>query len=247
MIKDIITIAQKASQEIINIYHSLDFEIEIKNDHSPVTKADKISHEIICKGLQKISSYPILSEEDYIDYSIRKTWNLFWLIDPLDGTKDFIHKNNEFTINIALIHNQKPVLGLIYIPCKNDFYYAEANKGSYKNHHKIFNFATRNRLIAADSNFHSTDAIQSFFKTHHIQTIKKIGSSIKFCELAEGTIDVYPRLNGTKEWDTAAAHIIAKEAGCKLIDIETKKELIYNKPNIKNNHFIASRNNLSFV
>ncbi len=246
MIELVIEIAKNASSEIMQIYNSQNFEIELKNDNSPVTKADITSHNIIIEGLKRISEYPILSEEDVIPYEIREKWTKFWLVDPLDGTKDFIAKNGQFTINIALIDNEKPVLGVVYIPYSDDVYYAQINNGAFKNGKRIFNKSARIDLIAADSNFHSTHAMKDFFKLHNIKNIKKIGSSIKICKLAEGKIDVYPRLNETKEWDTAATHIIANEAGCKLIDIKTKNELKYNKKSYKNNFFIASRNNLEF-
>ena len=246
MIQKVIEIAQKASLEIMSIYNSNDFTIEIKSDDSPVTKADLIANEIIIDGLKAISDYPILTEESPIDYGIRKNWDKYWLVDPLDGTKDFIAKNGGFTVNIALIENHKPILGVVYIPVNNDIYYAELGKGAFKNGNKIFNNSQREELIAADSNFHSTQEVKNFFLKHNIKDIRKYGSSIKICKLAEGVIDVYPRLNGTKEWDTAATHIIANEAGCKLIDMQTQEELKYNKEDIKNHFFIASRNNLDF-
>jgi 3'(2'), 5'-bisphosphate nucleotidase len=241
LIEKVIEIAQKASIEIMDIYKSSNFGIDIKADNSPVTTADLLANQIIIDGLKRISDYPILTEESYVEYEIRKNWDKYWLVDPLDGTKDFIAKNDGFTVNIALIEHNKPILGVVYLPTKDDVYYAEYKKGAYKNEVKIFNNSKRTELIGVDSNFHSTDAVKEFFKKHNIKDIRKYGSSIKICKLAEGVIDVYPRLNGTKEWDTAASHIIANEAGCKLIDIETNKELVYNKKDIKNNFFIASK------
>lgn len=246
MIDKVIEIAKKASYEILKIYESNDFLIQTKLDNSPVTKADLIANKIIIRELSKISDYPIITEESPVKYDIRKNWNKFWLVDPLDGTKDFIEKNGEFTINIALIDKNKSVLGVVYIPVTGDVYFAEQKKGAFKNGIKIFNSSKRNKLIAADSNFHSTEFTTDFFEKFNIKDIQKYGSSIKVCKLAEGLIDVYPRLNDTKEWDTAASHIIANEAGCKLIDVNTKKEMIYNKKDLKNNFFIASRNDLKF-
>lgn len=246
MINKVIEIAKKAGYEILKIYESNDFLIQTKSDKSPVTKADLIANEIIIGELGKISDYPIITEESPIKYDIRKDWNKFWLVDPLDGTKDFIKKNGEFTINISLIDNNKSVLGVVYIPVSGDVYFAEQKKGAFKNGIKIFNSSKRNKLIAADSNFHSTKFTTDFFEKFNIKDIQKYGSSIKICKLAEGLIDIYPRFNGTKEWDTAASHIIANEAGCKLIDLNTKKELIYNKKDLNNNFFIASRNDLKF-
>ncbi len=243
MIDKVIQIAEEAALEIIRIYKNEDFDIVNKEDNSPLTKADLRANEIIIDGLKKISKYPIITEETPVDYAIRKDWNRFWLVDPLDGTKDFIAKNGGFTVNIALIEDKKPILGVVYIPVSGDVYYASKNNGAYKNGVKIYNNSKREDLIASDSIFHSTKMTQDFFKKYNIKTIKKFGSSIKICKLAEGVIDIYPRLNGTKEWDTAASHIIANEAGCKLIDIKTDKELIYNKESLKNSYFIDRRSN----
>ena len=134
---------------------------------------------------------------------------MHWIIDPLDGTKDFISMNGEFTINIALIEKNRPILGVVYIPTTDDLYHSEYKKGAFKNGQRIFNSSKREKLIAADSNFHSTEETLNFFKKFDIERVVKYGSSIKICKLAEGEIDVYPRLNGTKEWDIAASHIIA--------------------------------------
>lgn len=244
MIDKVVSIARDASLAILEVYKT-DFAVDIKSDASPVTKADLMANEIIINGLAKISDDPILTEESPVDYEIRKKWSRFWLVDPLDGTKDFIAKNGEFTVNIALIEDHKPILGVVYIPVTDDVYFAQKGRGAYKNGIKIFNNSTRDALIGTDSNFHSTKQTKEFFEKHNIKNIKRFGSSIKICKLAEGEIDIYPRFNGTKEWDTAATHIIANEAGCKLIDLETKKELVYNKKSIKNNFFIASRNDLA--
>tara|TARA_B110000046_G_scaffold184520_1_gene223225 strand:- start:4369 stop:5115 length:747 start_codon:yes stop_codon:yes gene_type:complete len=246
MINEVIKIAEKAASQLLKIYDSGDFFIENKLDNSPLTIADSVANEIIINELNKFSNHPIITEETPISFEKREKWNKFWLIDPLDGTKDFIAKNGQFTINIALIENSKPILGVVYIPVTKDVYHAEFKNGSFKNGTKIYNSSRRKKLIATESNFHSTQSNTEFFTKFNIENILKYGSSLKICKLAEGLIDVYPRLNGTKEWDTAASHIIANEAGCKLIDIITKEELIYNKKNFKNNFFIASRNDLKF-
>ncbi|HIP12681.1 MAG TPA: 3'(2'),5'-bisphosphate nucleotidase [Arcobacter sp.] len=243
--KEVIKITKKASSAILEIYNSQNYKIEIKDDNSPVTKADLVSNNIIIEELKKISNYPILTEESPVEYEIRKNWDKFWLVDPLDGTKDFIAKNGEFTINIALIECNKPILGVVYIPVYGDVYHAFKGAGAYKNGIKIYNNSKRVELIASDSIFHSTKETKDFLKKYNITNIKRFGSSIKICKLAEGVIDIYPRFNGTKEWDTAATHIIANEAGCKLIDIKTNAELVYNKKSIKNNFFIASRNDFN--
>ncbi|HSA06609.1 MAG TPA: 3'(2'),5'-bisphosphate nucleotidase CysQ [Candidatus Gastranaerophilales bacterium] len=246
MINEVIKVAYSASEAILNIYKHVDPAVKYKKDDSPVTEADIISNEIIIKGLKAFSDYPILTEESEIAYQERKSWTKFWLVDPLDGTKDFLDKNNHFTVNIALIEDTKPVLGVVLIPAEKLCYHAEKNKGAFKNGEKIYNNSTRTELTGSDSNFHSTEETRAFYEKYNIHNIKRYGSALKFCKLAEGEIDVYARLNGTMEWDTAAGHIIMNEAGCKIIDIETQKELVYNKEILRNNHFIACRNDLNF-
>jgi 3'(2'), 5'-bisphosphate nucleotidase len=245
VINKVIEIAHQASFEVLKIYNKGIIQIQSKQDNSPVTEADLISNKIIINGLRNISNYPILTEESPVEYEVRKNWKKYWLVDPLDGTKDFIAKNGGFTINIALIENAKPTLGVVHVPVSGDVYYAELGKGSFKNGKKISNNSVRTDLVGADSIHHSTKEVKLFFEKYNITSVLNLGSSIKICKLAEGDIDVYPRLNGTKEWDTAASHIIANEAGCKLIDTDTKKEISYNKYDLKNNHFIAMRNDLN--
>jgi len=246
LIEKVKQIAYKASDAILEVYKKVDPQVKYKKDESPVTEADIFSHKIILDGLKQISDYPILSEEAEISYEERKNWNKFWLVDPLDGTKDFLVKNNQFTVNIALIENHKPILGLVLIPAENLCYTAEKDKGAYKNGEKIYNASIRTELIGSDSNFHSTEETKAFYAKYNVENIKRYGSALKFCKLAEGEIDLYARLNGTMEWDTAAGHIIMNEAGCKIIDVETKNEIVYNRACLVNNHFIASRNNLNF-
>jgi 3'(2'), 5'-bisphosphate nucleotidase len=246
-ILSVIAIAKQAGEAILEIYYADDFDVQYKSDNSPVTKADMAANGIIIDGLNSVSDLPVLTEETPVTYQERKDWKKYWLVDPLDGTKNFIAKQGDFTVNIALIEGQKPVLGVVYIPLTGDIYFAEKGLGAFKNNEPIFNDSNRMDLIAATSIFHSTEKMDDFFKKHEITRIVRYGSSLKICKLAEGAIDVYPRLNGTKEWDTAASQIIATEAGCKMIDVQTGKPLLYNKPCIKNNYFIASRNDLDFV
>ncbi len=247
MIEDVKKIAYKASEAIMEVYKSVDPDVNYKKDDSPVTEADIVSNEIIISGLKDFSDLPVLSEETRIPYEERKSWSRFWLVDPLDGTKDFLVKNNQFTVNIALIEDRKPVLGVILIPAEGLCYLAEAGKGAYKNSEKIYNNSTRADLIGSDSNFHSTEQTKAFYAKHNVKNIKRYGSALKFCKLAEGEIDVYARLNGTMQWDTAAGHIIMNEAGCKIIDAETGQELAYNRENLRNSHFIACRKDLDFL
>jgi 3'(2'), 5'-bisphosphate nucleotidase len=246
MLNQIIKVAELAGDKILEIYTSAHFQIQNKHDESPLTIADIASNKIILENLRKISDIPIVSEEAYVEYEIRKNWDKFWLIDPLDGTKDFIAKNDEFTVNIALIEGGKPVLGIVYAPALKLMYYAQNGRGAFKNGKRIFNDSFRDDLIATDSNFHSSKETLAFLAKNRITHIKKFGSALKFGKLAEGEIDINPRFNGSKEWDTAAGHAILNEAGCKLLDLTTKNEMAYNKQDIRNNYFIALRMDLDY-
>ncbi|MDR2097146.1 MAG: 3'(2'),5'-bisphosphate nucleotidase CysQ [Spirochaetaceae bacterium] len=261
MINKIVETAKEAGKEILEIYGSGDFGVSFKDDSSPLTKADMASNEIITDGLKKISGLPVVSEEADVEYDVRKNWEYFWLVDPLDGTKDFIARNGQFTVNIALVHSNKPVLGVIYIPVLGAAYWAESGGGAYREIEiygsgdsqaahisgcveRIYNLSRRTDLIASDSVFHSSAETKNFLEKNNITRIKRFGSSLKYCRLAEGEIDIYPRFNGTKEWDTAAGQVILSEAGCKIMDLKTKQNLKYNKPDIRNNFFIAMRGDL---
>lgn len=247
MIESIIRIAKEASAEIMKIYALHDPEVTYKKDDSPLTKADITSNKIILEGLKEFSDIPVVSEETNVPYETRKNWKRFFLVDPLDGTKDFIVKDNQFTVNIALIENNKPVLGVIAIPAENTFYWAEKGKGSFKDGVKIQCNFDRKTIIGSDSNFHSTQETKDFYAKHNISEIKRYGSALKFCKIAEGEIDVYARLNGTMEWDTAAGQIILNEAGGKIVDLVTKNEIVYNREEQRNNFFVASRKDLELV
>ena len=244
MIKEIIELIQNAGKEVLNIYNSGDFQVEIKKDNSPLTKADLISNQILMDGLKKIESLPILSEECELNYRERKDWKKFWIIDPLDGTKDFIAKNGEFTINIALIENNLPILGFIYAPALGDLYWAVKNSGAFKNGKKIYNNLERKDLIGTHSRFHSNLKTTNFLKNNNISIIKEFGSALKFCKLAEGVVDIYPRHTGSMEWDIAAGDIILNESGCGMRSIDTNEHFKYNKKSLLNDFFVASRLNL---
>lgn len=246
IIKDLVKIAESASNEILKVYKKKRIKIKNKIDNSPFTEADLKSEKIILSGLKKISNYPIISEETYKEQKKGKIKS-YWLVDPLDGTKDFLAKNDEFTINIAFINNHSPILGLIYIPAKKNYYWAIKGSGSYKGKKRIYARSRRTKIIGVISRFHCTKRDQLFFKKNNIKKIINVGAAIKFCKIAEGQIDVYPRYNGSSEWDVAAGHIIIKEAGCKIISLKTKKELSYKKRGIKNDYFVVSRNDLNFL
>jgi len=257
--------ALHAGWEILSIYNNEDFNVEYKDDNSPLTIADKAAHKIISEELIK-TGIPILSEEGkHQTYTERKNWNYFWLVDPLDGTKEFIKRNGEFTVNIALIHEQKTVLGVIYSPVLKTLYFNFLNgeaytvksiDSSFKEKNIIQEIHTRKekipqtfnrkyRVVASRS--HLSDETKKFIEkleTEHKEIeIVSMGSSLKLCLIATGEADVYPRFAPTMEWDTAAGHAILKAAGGNVIIHETNKEVIYNKENLLNPWFIAKNSN----
>jgi 3'(2'), 5'-bisphosphate nucleotidase len=253
--------ATKAGEEILKVYHEEEPEVELKSDNSPLTKADRNAHLAIVEGLKR-SGLPVLSEEGKtIPYPDRVKWELFWLIDPLDGTKEFIKKNGEFTVNIALIALDSPVLGVVYVPVTRVLYFASEETGSYKTTvAENFNEANIEALISSSeplsnceypaiytivaSRSHSTKETEDFvsLKEKEQGSIDLIssGSSLKLCLVAERKAHIYPRLAPTMEWDTAAAHAIAHYSDCRVYDYKTGTELKYNKENMLNPWFVVS-------
>lgn len=260
-IEDINQIAVTAGNAIMEIY-TKDFTIEYKDDNSPLTQADKESNKIICEALVELyPNIPIMSEESkQTDYQERKKWQYYWCIDPIDGTKEFIKKNDEFTVNIALIFNNTPVLGVVYAPALDELYYAKKGEGAFKNKQKLPLLINKNpteTLTAVASKSHLSIQTQDFidtiaFTTKHIELSSK-GSSLKLCMVAEGVADIYPRLAPTMEWDTAAAHAIVLESGKHVYiyddKIDTKlylttetrglEQVVYNKRNLLNPWFVV--------
>lgn len=254
-IKYIINIAAKAGNAIMEIYNK-GFDITYKKDKSPITEADKRANEIICSNLRKIyPEIPLFSEENNnIPYKIRNQWNYYWLIDPLDGTKEFIKKNGEFTVNIALMNKDRPIKGVIYAPALNLLYYAESGKGAYridKNKQKcklpIDNFKSDDTIKVVYSKSHSSVETENFiddlYKKYSKIMLLSIGSSLKICQVAEGTADIYPRFAATMEWDIAAGDVIASESRKKLIPYKDGKlldcSMRYNKENLTNCWFVV--------
>lgn len=259
----LIKVALQAGEKILSVYNdpNSDFQVEKKADNSPLTIADRLSNEIICNYLNK-TSIPVLSEEGkHLDYSIRKDWEYLWVVDPLDGTKEFIKKNGEFTVNIALVHCGVPVLGVIYVPVKKDLYFGIEGEGAYKveNIENLDSFSDmaqlkaqgvrlpsvhdRNRFVVVASRSHlsaeTEDFINGLRKKHNDLDIVSSGSSLKICLVAEGKADVYPRFAPTMEWDTAAGHAIARAAGCEIYQAGKDMPLIYNKEDLLNPWFIV--------
>ena len=242
-----IAAAEKASEEILKVYRSSDFEAEAKGDNSPLTLADKNAHHTIASILQS-SNLPILSEEGKsIPYAARCDWEYFWMVDPLDGTKEFIKRNDEFTVNIALIHEGIPVMGVVAVPVTGDVYYATEGEGAFlKRSGKEIALPVRGKsdlkqkgLRVVASRSHMSEETKDFIAGLDEATLVSAGSSLKFMLLAEGKADVYPRYAPTMEWDTAAAHAVISEVGMQVTQYGSDKPLVYNKENLLNPYFLV--------
>lgn len=248
--KEVAKIAKKAGDAIMKIYDNSDnFQVQQKADESPLTIADQAANEIICHHLNNLEvKYPIISEENKsIDFEERKKYTHYWLVDPLDGTKEFIKRNGEFTVNIALVENQRPVLGVVYAPVLEEMYFAVKGEGAFLEKENITTQLHTSAFSKKDKNLgvvcsrsHLNEATQNFVDELDEPKLVAQGSSLKFLILAKGEAHLYPRLAPTMEWDTGAAQIILEEAGGKVLHAETLKPLIYNKENLLNPHFIAS-------
>tara|TARA_B100000700_G_scaffold61323_1_gene67189 strand:+ start:1786 stop:2580 length:795 start_codon:yes stop_codon:yes gene_type:complete len=254
LLLDVCNVAIEAGNEILNFYNH-DIEVVHKEDLSPLTKADLASNKIILESLNKLNSnIPILSEESLVDWSIRKNWKKYWLVDPLDGTKEFIKKNGEFTVNIALIEDNHPILGVVYVPAKSLLYLAEKDKGSFKTNtkDKLKNFegiqkilvsSQMNRARVIGSRSHSNATFDNWVKEKFPNAeIVQAGSSLKFCLIAEGEADIYPRFGPTSEWDIAAGHILVNEAGGKIRTFQNDSISYNTKENIINPEFYVIGN-----
>ena len=242
-------IARRAGAAILDVYHAAEgIEIDRKADDSPLTAADQAANAIICEALEKeVHPYPIISEENKaIPYETRRTFTRVWVVDPLDGTKEFIKRNGEFTVNIALLDEGRPVLGVVYTPVTDDLYWAVEGEGAFRRQN-----GETTRLQAASyresdaglrlvcSRSHLNEATQAFVDRYDAPELVSKGSSLKFLLIAADEADVYPRLAPTMEWDTAAAHVILTEAGGEVVRADDGQPLVYNKENLLNPHFIA--------
>lgn len=250
MIEDIqalLAIAKEAGAEIMKIYTdpNADWGIETKKDDSPLTLADRRSHEVIESKLSaNYPEIPILSEEGKdIPYSVRKDWSCYWCVDPLDGTKEFIAKNGQFTVNIALIVNNVPVIGVIYIPAEDVMYYGQEGVGSFKTAEglttAIHCIPKTTSIIAVGSKSHRSSQEDEFLAQYDVKEVVSVGSSLKFCLVAEGKAQIYYRHGPTMEWDTAAGHAIAANSGAKVSQ-PNGDVFSYNKPNLLNSSFVCS-------
>lgn len=254
----LLRLALRAGSAIMEVYTSpqTDWEVERKADNSPLTLADRRSHEVIAEGLSH-TPWPVLSEEgEHLPYEARRGWERFWLVDPLDGTKEFLKRNGEFTVNIALIEGTRPVAGVIYVPARGLLYWGEEGRGAFVARVDAETLAVGTaralplselkegrsfRVVASRSHLSAdTEAVIARYRALHpdLETVSA-GSSMKFCLVAEGRADVYPRLAPTMEWDTGAGHAICLAAGHSVVDAMALTPLVYNKPDLHNPFFLV--------
>lgn len=248
LIPAIVELARAAGDRILEIYDT-DFDVQHKDDASPLTAADLASHRCIVDGLSRlVPLYPILSEESAdIPFEERKSWNPYWLVDPLDGTKEFVKRNGEFTVNIALIQDHRPVLGVVHVPVTGVTYYAADDAGAFRRDGddepvaiRVHDGARTPRVVGSRS--HRSDDVNRYLANLGEHEMVAMGSSLKFCVVAEGNADVYPRLGLTSEWDTAAAHAVVTGAGGRVVHLDGT-DLLYNaKADILNPHFMVLGN-----
>ena len=249
LIESVIELSYQAGDAILNVYHQADFATRIKSDDSPLTEADLASHKIIVAGLELLTpEIPVLSEESKaITFAERESWQTYWLVDPLDGTKEFISRNNDFTTNIALIVNNRPVLGVIYVPVDKVVYFASKGHGAFKQQAPQPATAISVRQVPEEqgakhykvvaSRRHGVEQVAELCKKMPHYELVNRGSSLKMCQIAEGSADLYPRLAPTSEWDTAAAQIIVEEAGGALVTLDFVPLNYNTKDSLLNPHF----------
>lgn len=258
LIDKAIVAAIKAGEKIREVYTYSDFSIQLKADKTPVTLADQLAHEQILAILAE-TNLPVLSEEGFhLNYSERKKWDKFWLVDPLDGTKEFIKKNGEFTVNIALIEKNTTIAGVVYLPVGDELFVGVIGLGSFKltnpsagcnlnsirEEGKMLQKSDKPAVYTiltsrSHQNPETIDYIEQIKIEHPDATILPMGSSLKLCRIAEGKASVYPKIGKTMEWDTAAGHAVLKAVGKNIFEVDMKTELAYNKENLQNPNFIA--------
>ncbi len=246
LLADVCQIARSAAVAILGIYET-DFTVERKRDHSPVTAADKLAHAVISEAFATLTpELPVLSEEATSPaFAKRRQWQCYWLIDPLDGTREFIKKNGEFTVNIALIEDQQPTLGVVVVPVTGACYYAGKSLGAYRTGANGKTQALRtknsmlNQLVFAGSRSHRSEKQHDFMRQFGSANLITCGSSLKFCLVAEGRVDLYPKFGRTSEWDTAAAQCIVEEAGGAVVDLAFNPLRYNNKDSLLNPDFLV--------
>jgi len=251
----------EAGNKIMEVYETEDFGVEMKGNNSPLTKADTLANDIIISSLRETGIPFITEEEKEKPFSVRKDWDFAWIVDPLDGTKEFIKRNGEFTVNIALVKKGVPVLGVVYAPVLDEMYVGvedeafkvySAKSEKFENYDSLLSNAKklpidsgRQNYVAVGSRSHMSAETEAFFaelrKKYGDVEIESKGSSLKLCMVAEGVADVYPRFAPTMEWDTAAGHAVALASGATIVRADTKENLVYNKENLLNPWFIVER------
>ena len=244
LLESVIDIAVKAGKATLEFYHE-GVDVSLKDDQSPITEADLASHRIIARGIKKLDPQtPLISEEgDIPDYDVRKDWTKFWIVDPLDGTKEFIKRNGEYTINIALIEDGVPVMGVVYAPIREVLYYASKDHGSWKKEGdgeavQIFSQPARKDqpLNVVSSRSHGSDKLSEYLKEFQVEDHVFAGSSLKFCLVAEGKADIYPRFVPTMEWDVAAGDCVFRYSARN--GAHHHNQIKYNKPDLLNDGFV---------
>jgi 3'(2'), 5'-bisphosphate nucleotidase len=252
-VEDVVALVGEAGEAILSIYESDDFGTRIKEDKSPLTEADMASHEVLIEGLRELTpNVPILSEEsEDLAFEERRSWNRFWLVDPLDGTKEFIKQNGEFTVNVALIEDGKPVVGVVGVPASDTMYWGIDGIGAFK---RLSSGETvklrvtkppeaRKKTKVVVSRSHVNEATEEYASRVRDRVgdveLMPVGSALKLCMVAEGQAQVYPRLGPTMEWDIAAADCVVRQAGG-IVRTMSKDELRYNKKELLNPFFVAS-------
>lgn len=242
-----IVIAKEAGAAILELYRQVDPAVEYKRDRSPLTQGDLISHRLIVEGLKGLTpEWPVLSEESReIPFDLRQSWKIFWLVDPLDGTKEFLRQNDEFTVNIALMAENRPILGVVYAPAIGRLYYAARGLGAWKDDRgalsQIHVAQPQNgclRLVVSKSHSSGEENLDRFTSGAEQCEFVSMGSSLKFCLVAEGAADLYPRMGPTMEWDTAAAQCVVEQAGGSVTALDGSP-IEYNKPVLLNPGLVA--------
>lgn len=247
LMEAVLHLVREAGNKVMQVYDN-GFEIAQKTDMSPVTTADLASHKIITQGLSKLQPLlPVISEEEeHLPFETRSSWTRYWLVDPLDGTREFIKRNDEFSINIALIYYHKPVLGVVYSPAERLSYYACHGKGAYRKEAdaQAIRIHTRETPLACPtvvgSRSHATPSFLSFLRKLGSHKLRRRGSALKSCMVAEGSADIYPRFGPTSEWDTAAAQCIVEEAGGHLTDLHMQAIRYNAKASLVNPPFVVT-------
>ena len=246
LLPQVVTIAQQAGEKIMSVYRSADFSVQHKGDNSPLTAADLASHHHIVESLSKLMpSYPILSEESAsIPFDERSGWQTYWLVDPLDGTREFVKRNDEFSILIALIHKHRPILGVVHAPALGETWFASQGNGAFKQTQNrtqpIHTRPTQAPLKIMGSKSHRDANMPLFLEKIGAHDYAVLGSILKACLVAEGKADLYPRLGPTSEWDTAAAQIIVEEAGGHFVQADSMQAMQYNtKESLINPYFFV--------